>query len=124
MGFTKYEARYDSLFESAAFKRIAHAGTGGRCCWCERADSAALHHAVYGSGDIIGQHLFPVCDWCHDKSNPIGVHSRDNWHRDKADPVFGNCNSPEAIEKLKAGYQRLVCSQRSKNSKTLWRPPG
>lgn len=121
MSYKRYADRYDSLFDSTAFKRIAHASTRGLCCWCKRAASTELHHAQYGQGDIIGQHLFPVCSWCHDKSNPIGVHSRDNWIRDKSNPVLGNRNTPATIDQLQANYQDL-CT-RSSNSSNFWKPP-
>lgn len=121
----RYKPRYDSLFQSVSFKAIAHSSTGGVCCWCCRVASTDLHHAEYGKGDILGKHLFPVCEWCHNKSNPIGVHSPDNWIRDRIDPILGNRNSQSAIEKLTANYRRLsACSLASKKSRPSWRPPG
>ena len=122
MAFKDYRSRYDSLFENADFKRIAHLSTGGLCCWCAKVESTQLHHAVYCQGDKLGQHLFPVCDWCHDKSNPIGVHSSEYWIRDRLDPVTGNRNTVYALQKLKSNYQRLSQWHRSKKSNVSWNP--
>jgi hypothetical protein len=68
------------------------------------AASEEVHHACYGKGDIIGEHVFPVCCKCHDKH----CHSQENWIVDRADPVWGNHNTAAALERLKLGYQLLA----------------
>jgi hypothetical protein len=94
-----------------AFLYLAHTATGGRCCWCLKADSEEIHHARYQDDrgsivdrEVIGQHVFPVCAHCHGKSNPQGVHGADHWITGRGQ---GNRNTIGAMQRLKAGYSIL-----------------
>lgn len=107
MSFDRYAERYTDHFRSEEFQVAAHAATGGICCWCGWAKSSTIHHAAYGKGDKVGEWLFPLCDWCHSKSNPRGVHARRYWIKDRKDPVWGNHNLPLALRQLRKNYQRL-----------------
>jgi hypothetical protein len=64
--------------------------------------SQELHHGFYGK-DIIGISIFPVCTRCHQ----MVCHSKENWIRDKTNPVWRNRNTASFLARLQTGYMLL-----------------
>lgn len=90
---------------------FAHRSTGGRCCCCLTAPSEEIHHVYYqdqwgaiAGHEVPGENIFGVCRRCHDEQ----CHSKETWIVDPVDPVLGNHNAQEWVDKLKFGYTLLV----------------
>ena len=97
-----YKKRYGNPRKYRKQCAIAHKSVHGLCCVCMVNKSEELHHAFYGK-DIIGVSTFPVCKKCHDQI----CHSPRHWTRDKDNPVWGNKNTPQFLERLQLGYKLL-----------------
>lgn len=95
-----WDARYGKGYKRQC--AIAHRRTHNFCCYCLMNRSTNLHHAYYGK-DEIGVSTFPVCEQCHRQQ----CHSRQNWIKDKHNPVWENRNTEEFRERLQLGYQLL-----------------
>jgi|GEM_PF-6587366 len=106
-------SRYPDNWEEIC--AIAHRATGHKCCLCWVARSVQCHHVRYRDkrGNIrdrlvVGRDIFPLCGTattpgtCH-----FAAHQKENWIKDKKDPVLGNHNTSEFVKKLKLGYQLL-----------------
>lgn len=87
-----------------------HRYTNNICCCCLKRPSEQAHHTRYlGVADEPGGNLYPVCggkgkEGCHD----LLCHSFENWIVDNQNPVWGNHNTFEWENKLRAGFELLT----------------
>ncbi|MBW4675913.1 MAG: hypothetical protein KME52_18400 [Desmonostoc geniculatum HA4340-LM1] len=95
-----WDARYGKNYKRVC--AITHRQTSGFCCYCLSAKSKEIHHALYGN-DVAGFSIFAVCDKCHKRV----CHSRQNWIKDKNNPVWKNRNTEEFISRLRLGFELL-----------------
>ena len=95
-----WDARYGKNYKRLC--TMAHRQTKGYCCYCLSSKSEEIHHALYGN-DIAGVSIFAVCDRCHTKV----CHNRQNWIKDKKNPVWKNRNTEEFTARLKLGFELL-----------------
>jgi hypothetical protein len=108
----EYEARYSAHWTTLSrdTKRMRQEGEKVRCSCCGELhdwDFVETHHTYYlGDGDTPGLNIFPVCGntsepgTCHH-----WLHLKDQWHHDKADPVWGSGNYQEVVDRLRIGWQ-------------------
>ena len=124
----QYDDRYSSSWSHTS--RMARKAVNYRCCncWWRRADST--HHAQYSFYDClgirrkvkdherqeVGRSLFPVCGESEESGScHYWLHCKGNWIVNRSDRVWGNRNTPAALNQLRVRFWLLRFSQ-----KTSW----
>jgi hypothetical protein len=103
----RYTKGWDA--KSDRTKELRREGDLIRCCCCNELhtwEDTETHHAYYlGDGDKPGLNLFPVCGntqtpgTCHH-----WLHLKDQWHNDKADPIWSSGNYQEVVKDLQNNW--------------------
>jgi len=117
-GQPDWDSRYADNWEQIC--KIAHQATGDLCCLCWVAPSKQCHHVRYRDKrgaikgrEVAGRDVFPVCGSVNEPGTCHFVaHLKENWIRDKKDPLLGNHNTSAFVKKLKLGYAILSASVR------------
>ncbi len=106
----KFDSRYGENW-NPNFLAHCHSLTRGKCCYCIRRRSNQVHHVRYARNgkpiagrEVPGVDVFPVCSRCHAE-----LHNDTNWIKSVANPVLGNRNTAESIQRLTDGFNKL-CS--------------
>jgi hypothetical protein len=100
-----YSVRYGSnYFQESANAWSKHEQLEGKCVCCLKRKAKELHHTSYGGKPLsrLYDNWFPVCFTCHRKA-----HRKENWKKDRKDPVWGNRNTFEFKKRLTMGVSLL-----------------
>jgi hypothetical protein len=110
------EIDYSVRYGKSYLKRVAIAQrhhkrlAGGICCCCLVREGEEMHHTSYGR-DRLGRSWFSVCKKCHTTI----CHNKKHWIREKGQKaVWGNRNTDDFANKLRANYKLLVMRHLSK----------
>jgi len=105
-----YSKRYSPRW--LLISKRAKIATKYHCCLCHRKDyQLETHHSTYqnwlgfpiAGRERLGVNIFPLCKSCHNKA-----HWKNNYIKDKKNPVFWNRNTKQFIKLLKHNYRKLM----------------